>query len=153
MSLPTPETLPRHELAGLQVEVVDAPNPDAVGIAGRVVGETTRTLRIEGADGGASRVRQVPKSGATFEFALTDEAAAAQSAGTTSKPGSETAGAAGSAVAGGSRSAASGGTGTGTGPGDGTRNGEGVAYVTVDGARLVSRPARRTETGGVSKWR
>jgi ribonuclease P protein subunit POP4 len=29
----------------------------------------------------------------------------------------------------------------------------GAAYVTVDGERLVARPARRTETTGDSKWR
>ncbi|SFR93855.1 ribonuclease P protein subunit Rpp29 [Halomicrobium zhouii] len=62
----TPETLPRHELVGLDVEVVAASNPDAIGIEGRVVTETTRTLGIEGAD----RVWHVPKDGATFTFDL-----------------------------------------------------------------------------------
>ncbi|MFB6074656.1 MAG: ribonuclease P protein component 1 [Haloarculaceae archaeon] len=62
----TPETLPRHELVGLAVEVVGAANADAVGISGRIVAETTRTLGIEGAD----RVWHVPKDGATFEFDL-----------------------------------------------------------------------------------
>ncbi|MBV0924842.1 ribonuclease P protein component 1 [Halomicroarcula limicola] len=60
----TPETLPRHELVGLDVEVVAASNPDAVGISGAVVVETTQTLTIEGAD----RVWHVPKDGATFAF-------------------------------------------------------------------------------------
>ena len=62
----TPETLPRHELVGLDVEVVAASNPDVVGISGRVVGETTQTLAIEGAD----RVWHVPKDSATFAFTL-----------------------------------------------------------------------------------
>lgn len=62
----TPETLPRHELVGLDVEVVAASNPAAIGIEGRVVTETTRTLGIEGAD----RVWHVPKDGATFAFDL-----------------------------------------------------------------------------------
>ncbi|MFC7251181.1 ribonuclease P protein component 1 [Halomicroarcula sp. GCM10025324] len=62
----TPETLPRHELVGLDVEVVAASNPDVVGLAGRVVSETTRTLAIEGAD----RVWRVPKDSATFAFDL-----------------------------------------------------------------------------------
>jgi ribonuclease P protein subunit POP4 len=62
----TPETLPRHELVGLDVEVADATDPSTVGIAGTVVAETTRTLAIEGAD----RVWHVPKAGTTFEFAL-----------------------------------------------------------------------------------
>jgi ribonuclease P protein subunit POP4 len=60
----TPETLPRHELAGLDVEVVAASNPDAIGIAGTVVTETTKTLGVEGSD----RVWHVPKDTATFRF-------------------------------------------------------------------------------------
>ncbi|WP_254271827.1 ribonuclease P protein component 1 [Haloarcula marina] len=64
----TPATLPRHELVGLDVEVVAASNPDAIGISGRVVTETTQTLGIEGAD----RVWHVPKDSATFTFDLDD---------------------------------------------------------------------------------
>ena len=41
----TPESLVRHELAGLDVEVAESPNPDLVGVAGRVVDETTNTDR------------------------------------------------------------------------------------------------------------
>ena len=124
----TPETLTRHELVGLHVRVVESTNPDAVGIGGRVVGETMGTLSVEG-----DRVWQLPKQGTTFEFALprTDEAAGAEKAsGTASELPSETA----------SR----------TGQSEGC---EGVAYVTVDGARLLSRPALRTEKAGVSTWR
>ena len=91
---PTPETIVAHELVGLCVRVVEAGNEDLVGVSGRVVEETTNTLRIEGTDG---TVRTAPKAGATFEFEL--------SAG---------------------------------------------EHVTVEGRRLVSRPARRTKdaTGG-----
>jgi ribonuclease P protein subunit POP4 len=125
----TPETLTRHELVGLQTRVVESTNPDSVGIVGRVVDETMRTLVIEG-----DRVRRVPKRGTTFEFALpqrTDEAADAEKAsGTAPELPSETAGR--------------------TGQSDGC---EDVAYVTVDGARLLSRPALRTEKAGVSTWR
>jgi ribonuclease P protein subunit POP4 len=60
----TPETLVRHELAGLDVEVVDSSNPDAVGIAGRVRDETMRTLLVATGEG----VKQVPKATATFRF-------------------------------------------------------------------------------------
>ncbi|MFB6107365.1 MAG: ribonuclease P protein component 1 [Haloplanus sp.] len=126
----TPETLTRHELVGLHARVADAASADAVGIAGRVVSETMRTLSLSSGD----RVRQVPKQGTTFEFALpcTDEAAdAAKASGTASKLPSETAGL---------RAGQSGGC-------------EGVAYVTVDGTRLLSRPALRTEKAGVSAWR
>jgi len=64
----TPETLTRHELCGLDIEVVEAANPDLVGIEGRVVEETENTLVVESGD----RARTVPKRGATFEFALPD---------------------------------------------------------------------------------
>ncbi|WP_458189428.1 ribonuclease P protein component 1 [Haladaptatus sp. NG-WS-4] len=124
----TPETLTKHELVGLCVRVVSAANPALEAIEGRIVAETMRTLTVES----ASRTWQVPKQDATFEFALTDEAAApCEGSGTASKLASETAGfrSGQSAVC------------------------EDVAYVTVDGATLLSRPALRTETGGNSKWR
>ncbi|WP_123534793.1 ribonuclease P protein component 1 [Halosimplex salinum] len=92
----TPETLPRHELVGLDARVRAGANPDLLGIEGCVVTETTKTLGLQGAD----RVRHVPKEGTTFEFTLS--------------------------------------------------SGE---VVTVEGRRLVARPARRTEKSGDSKWR
>ncbi|MCQ4335034.1 ribonuclease P protein component 1 [Natronomonas sp. F2-12] len=64
----TPETLVRHELAGLDVTVTDAPNPDLIGIEGRVRDETMRTLLVATGEG----VKQVPKAGTTFRFALDD---------------------------------------------------------------------------------
>ncbi|MFK5604376.1 ribonuclease P protein component 1 [Haloferax volcanii] len=140
----TPETLTRHELNGLHVEVVDAANPDLVGIAGRIVVETMHTFMVD--DG--SRVRQVPKRGATFEFAIpcTDEAAdAAKASGTASKLRSDTTG--GFDASQSDRLADSSSAASPSG------NCEGVAYVTVDGAQLLSRPALRTETTGDSKWR
>jgi ribonuclease P protein subunit POP4 len=62
----TAETLARHELVGLDVQVVSASNPDLVGIGGEVLTETTRTLGVE-TDG---QVSHVPKEGATFEWTL-----------------------------------------------------------------------------------
>jgi ribonuclease P protein subunit POP4 len=122
MSL-TPESLPRHELAGLHARVVEDTDQSRVGIEGRVVRETMQTLRLD-TDSGA---RQVPKAGATFEFRLTDEAAAvAKTAGTAFKP---------------------------AGGEDSQTTGESAAYVTVDGVRLLSRPERRSENGVDSKWR
>ncbi|MWV39209.1 MULTISPECIES: ribonuclease P protein component 1 [Natrialba] len=130
----TPETLPRHELNGLPVRVVDSDDDGRVGLEGRVVIETTNTLSIEVRTDGESRVVTVPKSGSTFEFAITDEAAdSTKESGTTSKLADTQPG-------GTERSA----------PSDSA--GEGVAYVTVDGSRLLSRPARRTETNGDSPW-
>lgn len=112
----TPETIARHELNGLCVRVVAADSPDFVGIAGRVVSESEKTLVIRD-----DRDKRVPKSGTTFEFRLdaTDEAAGPRKgAGTAGKHDCDPA-----------------------------------AYVTVDGDRLLSRPARRTETTGDSPWR
>ena len=130
----TPETLPRHELNGLPVRVVESDDDSRVGLEGRVVIETTNTLSIEIRNGGESRVVMVPKSGSTFEFAITDDAADfPKESGTMSKladtqpAGTEQSDTADSA-------------------------GEDVAYVTVDGSRLLSRPARRTETSGDSPW-
>ena len=62
----TPESLVRHELAGLDVTVTDAPNPDLIGIEGCVRDETMQTLLVATSDG----VKQVPKAGTTFRFAL-----------------------------------------------------------------------------------
>jgi ribonuclease P protein subunit POP4 len=96
----TPETLTKHELIGLDVRVAAASNPDLLDANGTVVFETMQTLTIED----ATRARQVPKRGTTFEFVL---------------------------------------------PGDDDTD----VVVTVEGAQLVERPARRTERTGDSKWR
>ncbi|MFB6113406.1 MAG: ribonuclease P protein component 1 [Halodesulfurarchaeum sp.] len=118
----TPETLPRHELVGLPVRVVSSSDPSRLDIDGRVVDETRQTLLIET---GTSGVKQVPKAGTTFEFALIDETAAfRKDAGTASQPTAR----------------------AGT-------VGEESASVTVDGAVLLSRPARRTENGALNQWR
>ncbi len=139
----TPETITKHELAGLRVRVVSATNPSLESIDGRVVSETMNTLTVES----ASRSWQVPKQGTTFEFELTNEAAASdKEVGTSSKRGSETAGVSSGQSGLFSESCS-----------EARRNvsdgGEGGAYVTVDGTNLLSRPALRTETGGNSKWR
>jgi ribonuclease P protein subunit POP4 len=74
---------------------------------------------------GASGEVRVPKAGTEFTFDLTDEAAAsAKGAGTVAQP------------------AASAGA-----------SGEVTASVTVDGSHLLSRPARRTVSGGRTQWR
>ncbi|SFR54032.1 ribonuclease P protein component 1 [Halogeometricum limi] len=156
----TPETLTRHELNGLHVEVVDAPNPDLVGIAGRVVVETMQTLHVDVSDtsDGETRVCQVPKQGSTLQFEIpsrdetpaqrTDEAADVEKAsGTASKLRSETAGGLEASQSGRLAEEPSAASRMSSG------NCEGVAYVTVDGARLLSRPALRTEKAGDTTWR
>ncbi|WP_232686236.1 ribonuclease P protein component 1 [Halobacterium zhouii] len=73
-----------------------------------------------------SGVTQVPKRGTTFEFRLTDESAVApKAAGTASEPVSD----------------------------ESHTAGYDAAYVTVDGTKLLSRPAFRSEQGVDSKWR
>lgn len=126
----TPETLPRHELVGLHARVVESTDPSRVGIEGEVVRETMRTLVVDSEEPRSSDsdsgVKQVPKRGTKFEFRLTDEAAvSAKETGTASQPAG----------------------------GESQTTGEGVAYVTVDGVELLSRPATRSETGVDSKWR
>lgn len=117
----TPETIARHELNGLCVRVVAADSSDYVGIGGRVVSESKKTLSIR--DG---RDKQVPKSGTTFEFSLpTDEAEDPRKGiETAEKPARAS-----------------------------EHDGDSTAYVTVEGDRLLSQPARRTETTGDSPWR
>jgi len=69
--------------------------------------------------------KRIPKAGRTFEFRLVDEAAASRKgAGTAPEPDE-----------------------------DGCSTGEDAAYVTVDGGKLLSRPALRSENGVESQWR
>jgi ribonuclease P protein subunit POP4 len=186
----TPETLTRHELNGLPVAVVDSPNPDLVGIAGRVVVETMRTLHVDtGATGprhagddeageadGESRVRQVPKEGTTFEFRLPATATPTETTSTTDDRHADDP----SPVAAAGRHDTDEAAGAAKAPGTASKPvsdpeepatdldstdenedeeaaraeaGEGAAYVTVDGTRLLSRPALRTENAGETTWR
>ena len=124
-STPTPATLSRHELNGLDVRVAHASNPDAIGISGRVISETEHTFVIEGDDG---RERQVRKKGATFEFVLP----AGDGENDDDSEGSEN---------------------SENGDGDGNGNGDERTYVTVEGDLLRANPARRTERKERSKWR
>ena len=207
----TPETITRHELAGLPVRVASAPGSQD-GTVGRVLRETTQTLVIRTLSGD----RQVPKEGTVFEFAIgarlsarpaasdpfvgptdgtgteatsgvsapdgqmsarergteqqdhddgdrdregsspTDEAAGDRKApGTVSQLGSETTGVrprqsgpSGPPVQGAPANQDNAVDGVGSDSGEC----EDIAYVTVDGIRLLSRPAERTEQG-VSTWR
>jgi ribonuclease P protein subunit POP4 len=166
----TPETLPRHELNGLPVRVVESDDAGRIGLEGRVVIETTNTLSVEVCvppeaerweggetaehENGESRVVMVPKSGTVFEFVITDDAAdPAKGLGTASKLADTQPSASGTADA----EDRADGDAVGCRDDDPSRGrrhaaGEDVAYVTVDGSRLLSRPARRTETNGDSPW-
>ncbi len=56
--------LKRHELIGLEVEIVKSTHPGYVGMRGQVVDETRRMLVIE-KDGAE---KKVPKGACVFEF-------------------------------------------------------------------------------------
>lgn len=43
----TPNNIVRHELIGLKIEVVGSKNPRNIGIQGKVVNETQKTLVVE----------------------------------------------------------------------------------------------------------
>ena len=58
----TPENLPKHELIGLKVEVVESTDEKQVGISGEVLDETQSMLRIED--------RKVQKKNCVFRFTL-----------------------------------------------------------------------------------
>jgi ribonuclease P protein subunit POP4 len=58
--------LRKHELIGLQVEVVRSTDPGQAHLTGRVVDETRNLLVIEA--GGAEK--RIPKQGARFRFQI-----------------------------------------------------------------------------------
>lgn len=61
----TPENITRHELVGLEAEVIADSNPCNVSTRGKVIDETMNTLVI--GDGGAKRII---KNNAVFRFRL-----------------------------------------------------------------------------------
>jgi ribonuclease P protein subunit POP4 len=63
-----PENLSRHELIGLEAQIVAASNPSLIGISGHIVDETMKTFQIEN----HGQTQMVPKSGTTFEVKLPD---------------------------------------------------------------------------------
>jgi len=58
--------LPCHELMGLHVKILHSSNPSHIGIAGKVVDETMKTLMIDGPAG----KKHVQKKGVTYGFTL-----------------------------------------------------------------------------------
>ena len=161
----TPETIARHELIGLPVRVADASSVDFVDLCGRIVSETAQTL-VVATDSGDKRV---PKADTAFEFALGEESIDEQGAGVHTNeaaevpPGDHPVG--DSHEGGRKDSGSSSKLGEETArvrprqslPSECSENPqggcEGGVYVTVDGSRLLSRPAERTERTGDSKWR
>ena len=161
----TPETIARHELIGLPARVVEAASADFVGICGRIVSETMQTLVVS-TDSGDKRV---PKAESTFELALKAASKDEQGAGVHTDEAAEVS--AGDHPAGDSHEGGRKDSGSSSKLGEETagvrprqswpsecsenqQGGcEGGVYVTVDGSRLLSRPAERTQRTGDSKWR
>jgi ribonuclease P protein subunit POP4 len=65
---PTPNSITRHELVGLEAEVLHDSNPCNINTRGTVIDETMNTLVID--SGGAKRII---KKNAVFKFRLNDE--------------------------------------------------------------------------------
>jgi len=64
----TPALL-RHEFIGLEAKVVRSTHSGYIGISGKIIDETKKTLIIHGKDG---KKRVVPKEAAVFHFKLQD---------------------------------------------------------------------------------
>jgi len=62
----TPNNIVRHELIGLKVKVVGAKNPKNIGIQGKVVNETQKTLVVEA----KGKEKSIFKSQVTLQFTL-----------------------------------------------------------------------------------
>ena len=60
----TPSNLVRHELIGLKAKVVESTNPSNVGIEGKVVDETYKTLIIKQKE----KEKRIFKAQVVFEF-------------------------------------------------------------------------------------
>jgi ribonuclease P protein subunit POP4 len=129
----TPESLVRHELVGLSVRVTAADNDDLVGLTGEVVAETTQMLGIETDSGRPADRPQA--SGADG-----DRVSHVPKDGTTfafTLPGE----------------ADSASTRAGSSAHRVERDPRTEEDVSVEGRRLVARPARRTENTGAHTWR
>ncbi|MDK2789781.1 MAG: ribonuclease protein subunit [Methanothermococcus sp.] len=66
----TPQNIIRHELIGLDVEIVKSTNPSLIGTKGRVIDETRNTLVVEKSNG---KEIVIPKDIATFRFKLKND--------------------------------------------------------------------------------
>ena len=63
-----PRNIVRHELIGLEVEVVDSTDPTLKDLKGRIIDETRNTLTIEAKD----KRKKIPKGICRFRFKLKD---------------------------------------------------------------------------------
>jgi len=63
----TPQNIIRHELVGLQVKVAHSSHQELIGLEGRVINETNKTITLED---GAGNEKTIPKGSTTFHFKL-----------------------------------------------------------------------------------
>ncbi|MCE4600553.1 MAG: ribonuclease P protein subunit [Desulfurococcales archaeon] len=63
----TPKNIIFHELIGLEIEVLNHPNPELIGVRGVILWETPRTLWIAAATG---KTLVILKSGGLFRVKL-----------------------------------------------------------------------------------
>ncbi len=63
--------LVQHEMIGLEVEIVDASDPNAIGLVGEIVDETKETITVAGCEG--AQRRMIQKRGTIFGFELDGE--------------------------------------------------------------------------------
>ncbi len=63
----TPHNIFRHELIGLNVEIVESSHQELVGIKGKVIDETRNTLCLEKADG---KEIVIAKNTSVFQFQI-----------------------------------------------------------------------------------
>ncbi|MEM7819841.1 MAG: ribonuclease P protein component 1 [Candidatus Aenigmatarchaeota archaeon] len=55
----------RHELIGLECEIVKAKNKYQVGLKGKIIDETMKTILLEN-----EKIKRIPKQGTTFRLKL-----------------------------------------------------------------------------------
>lgn len=63
-----PRNIVRHELIGLNIEIVKAKNPSLIGIKGKIIDESKNILTIET----QNKIKKILKDQATFNIELKD---------------------------------------------------------------------------------
>jgi ribonuclease P protein subunit POP4 len=65
----TPENIHRHELIGLNIEIIQSTDKQMIGLHGLVVDETKNLLVIDSSKTASKRVK-IPKKDCVFRFSL-----------------------------------------------------------------------------------
>ena len=78
----TPKNIKQHELIGLECEIVLATNKSQIGVKGRIIDETLKTLLLKTEKGR----KQIPKKGTVFRIRLHDKKVDVQGDGILARP-------------------------------------------------------------------